>query len=67
VISLSHAYDAEEPYAVTLPSSGHPNVLGHELLADNLYKVLSQEWHTNAASNPNLQMSGHEGAVLLKP
>lgn len=52
VISLLHAYDSEEPYTVTLPSSGHPNMLGHELLADYLYKTLSQEWHITAASSP---------------
>jgi D-alanyl-lipoteichoic acid acyltransferase DltB (MBOAT superfamily) len=41
VISMLHAYDGEEPDAVTLPTSGHPNALGHKLLADHLYEVLS--------------------------
>jgi D-alanyl-lipoteichoic acid acyltransferase DltB (MBOAT superfamily)/lysophospholipase L1-like esterase len=44
VISLTHVYDSEEPYALTLPRDGHPNSLGHKLIADHLYKVLSQEW-----------------------
>jgi D-alanyl-lipoteichoic acid acyltransferase DltB (MBOAT superfamily) len=43
VISLIRVYDSEEPYALTLPGDGHPNALGHKLIADHLYKVLSQE------------------------
>lgn len=43
MVSLIRVYDSEEPYALTLPGDGHPNALGHRLIADHLYEVLSQE------------------------
>lgn len=43
IINLLHVYDTEEPFALTRPGDGHPNALGHRLIADHLYQVLAQE------------------------
>jgi hypothetical protein len=57
-ISLIHAYDAEDPYLLTLPWDGHPNAYGHELLADYLYDILDQERKTGAANPAPATTSG---------
>jgi D-alanyl-lipoteichoic acid acyltransferase DltB (MBOAT superfamily) len=46
VINLMRVYDSEEPYVLTLPGDGHPNALGHKLIAEHLYEVLAQERNT---------------------
>jgi D-alanyl-lipoteichoic acid acyltransferase DltB (MBOAT superfamily) len=60
IINLIHAYNAKEPYVITLPWDAHPNALGHKLLADHLYEKLSPE-RSHEVSKPPADLHDRRG------
>jgi hypothetical protein len=60
IINLMHAYNAKEPYVITLPWDAHPNALGHKLLADHLYEKLSSE-RSHEVSKPPADLHDRRG------
>jgi hypothetical protein len=54
VIDLSHLYDGQDPAALTVAEwDMHPNVRGHQLLADQLYEALRAKGDALPFNFPN--------------